>query len=76
MTDLDRIQEIVTRVAGIESIPPDADIYESGITSMGSMDVMLDLEAAFTIVLADEKFVKARTCQQLLHLVQLARAAQ
>jgi len=76
MTDLERIQDIVIRAAGIESIPPEADMYEAGVTSMGSMDVLLELEIAFAIAIADEHFVKARTCEQLLRLVEAAKVGR
>lgn len=73
LSELPAIQAIVARVAELDSIDEDTDIYQAGISSMGSMDVMLDLETEFSITLIDEDFLKARTCRQLAELVRLTR---
>lgn len=72
--DLQNIIAIVKRVGELDELAPGQDFYQAGIDSMKAMDVMLDLENEFGVTVPDDRFIKARTPEALLQLVQQLRA--
>ena len=76
MPDITEITEIVCRVATIESIDPNAVLYESGVTSLDILGLLTELETVYGIRIPDEQFIAARTCQDLLCLVNRLKEEQ
>ena len=54
---IDKIREIVSRHSGlaidVANLGEDADLYEAGMTSFASVDLMLGLEEAFDVEFPD-----------------------
>lgn len=43
-----------TIVADVDSLAPEADLYEAGLNSLSSVDLMLAIEQTFDLVFPDE----------------------
>lgn len=69
ISNLDRIREIVSKIAKIDSIGPDDDLQASGLTSLNSLTLLIELETIFDISIPDELFIEARTPRQLAGVV-------
>jgi len=69
MTNVTEISQIVCRVANLDSLAPDAVLYESGVTSLDILGLLTELEMFYGISIPDEQFLAARTCEDLQDLV-------
>lgn len=47
--EIRRVLQEHGRLAGVETLPDDADLYRAGLTSHASVNVMLALEDAFDV---------------------------
>ncbi|MBI3949927.1 MAG: acyl carrier protein [Acidobacteria bacterium] len=73
---MDEIIEIVCRIAGIGDIDPDAVLYESGFSSLDTLELLVELESVYGLAIPDDQFMAARTPQQLRALVSRLREEQ
>jgi acyl carrier protein len=48
------LREQDTIAVDVDSLPPEADLYEAGLNSLSSVDLMLAIEQAFDFVFPDE----------------------
>ncbi len=64
------IAEAVARIAGIAAPAPEADIYLAGFASTDALELLVELEETFGIVVRDEQFIESRTVASLVGLVQ------
>jgi len=71
---LKRIIDIVCSVGHLSEIREEEDFYDAGFSSINALQLLLDLEAAFDVVIPDDDFVTARTCTALHQLI--SRLAQ
>lgn len=64
------IQEAVARIAGI--VPPAGadDIYAAGFASTDALELLVELEDRFGVVIPDERFITARSIDDLAALVE------
>jgi acyl carrier protein len=72
--DVTRIVDIIKRIGDLETLEPDQDFYRAGVDSMKALDVMLELETEFDITVPDDRFVQARTAEDLSGLVAQLRS--
>ena len=60
----DRIRDIVGRVGRlpvpVSTLADDSDLHDAGLTSFGTVEVMLSLEEAFGIEFPEEMMTRAR----------------
>ena len=60
----DRIREIVGRVGRlpvpVSTLADDSDLHDAGLTSFGTVEVMLSLEEAFGVEFPEEMMTRAR----------------
>lgn len=64
------VRDTVARIGGIA--PPDdtADIYTAGFASTDALELLVELEDRFSVVIPDERFIAARTVADLAGLVE------
>ena len=66
---LQQIVEIVRTTGKLSDIRPDEDFYDAGFSSINALQLLMELETAFDVTIADDEFVNARTCIALQALV-------
>lgn len=64
------IAEAVARIAGIAAPSPESDIYLAGFASTDALELLVELEETFGIVVRDDQFIESRTVASLVRLVQ------
>jgi len=64
------IAEAVARIAGIAPPTSEADIYLAGFASTDALELLVELEETFGIVVRDDRFIESRTVASLVRLVQ------
>jgi acyl carrier protein len=69
-TELDRVIAVILEIGKIESLGPDADIYDAGFNSASALALLTELEDAFNVTIPDDRFPAARTARALLDLIQ------
>lgn len=67
--DLDRIIGIVRSTGKLECVDASEDFYDAGFSSINALQLLMELEAAFDVVIPDDEFVTARTCASLHALI-------
>jgi acyl carrier protein len=69
----EKIRKIVAQVAGASNpaeLGGDADIFRDiGVQSTAALDLLLSLEEAFGVTIADDAFASARTINSLTKLI-------
>jgi acyl carrier protein len=66
----ERVSEIVRRVGSISDLAPDEDYYDAGLTSLGALNLLLELEDAFGVSISDEKFIACRNVRALTTMIE------
>jgi len=70
MTDyLPAVHKLIQEIGGFAGLAPEQDIYEAGLESVRSLDLLLALEDAHSITIPDDRFVECRTALALATLV-------
>lgn len=67
--DLERIIDIVRTTGKITDIEAADDFYDAGFSSINALQLLMELEAAFDVMIPDDEFVAARTCASLHEVV-------
>lgn len=70
---INAISDIVTRIGKIPTIGADEDIYNAGVSSISSLDLLMELEETFEVTIPDAEFVQARTPRALSDTVRRSR---
>jgi len=73
---MERVIQLITQVGGIDSMNPDANIYEAGFSSVRVLELLLALEEEFGVSIPDKEFMVARTPQQISGLIDSLRERQ
>lgn len=73
---MERIIQMIAQVGGIESVSPDANIYEAGFSSVRVLELLLSLEDEFGVRIPDKDFMTARTPRQISGLIDSLRERQ
>lgn len=68
------IATLVARIANIAAPSPDADMYVAGLASTDALELLVELEDSFGISIPDERFITARTANELGAVVNELRA--
>lgn len=63
------VMETITTAANISSLDENQDFYEAGVTSLMTLQILMDLEDRFEVSIPDDRFINARTVKQLSQLV-------
>ncbi len=66
---LDRIAEVVCRVGGLERVGPDDDYFDAGLSSVRTLELLIELENEFGVTIPDDQFVGARRVRALHEIV-------
>ena len=66
----ERITSIVSEIGQFTPPSADADLYESGFTSMGALQLLVELESAFDVTIPDDQFIQARSVDDLRSLIE------
>jgi acyl carrier protein len=66
---LDTILTILRDVAGLDSVDPDQDYYDAGMTSVQALPLLLELEDQFGVSIPDDSFIQARSARALSALI-------
>lgn len=69
VAELKSIQTIVCAVGKLTHIGPDDNLYESGLSSLHALELLLELETNCDVSVPDEKFIAARTPRALHTLI-------
>jgi acyl carrier protein len=67
--DLDRIIGIVQSTGKLQSVDSSEDFYDAGFSSINALQLLMELEDAFSVAIPDDEFVTARTCASLHALI-------
>jgi acyl carrier protein len=73
---MERIIQLVSQIGGIDSVEPEASIYEAGFSSVRVLELLLALEEEFCVSIPDKDFMAARTPQQISGLIESLRESQ
>lgn len=63
--EVDHIIALIRETGGIASVGPDDDFYEAGFSSINALNLLLELEAVYSIPIPDDRFVESRTPRSL-----------
>jgi acyl carrier protein len=63
--DIDRITHLLNDIGGLERVEIDEDFYDAGFSSIGSLQLLLELESAWSVSIPDDEFIQARTPRAL-----------
>ncbi len=66
---VEKICELVARIASIPAPGPNDDIYLAGFASLNALELLVELEDTFGVTLADDQFIAARTPAALAAMV-------
>jgi acyl carrier protein len=66
---LSAVIDVITEMSGVTGLQPDVDFYESGVTSVQALTLLLELEARFDAAIPDDRFIASRTPRELSELV-------
>ncbi|MEO5825508.1 MAG: phosphopantetheine-binding protein [Gemmatimonadales bacterium] len=64
------ITDTIVRIAQISRPAVEDDIYLAGFASTDALELLVELEDSFSIVVPDDRFIDARTVSALTLLVQ------
>jgi len=64
-----RIVSLLHEIGNVEGIGVDEDFYDAGFSSIGSLQLLLELEATWSVSIPDEEFIQARTPRALHSLL-------
>jgi acyl carrier protein len=64
------IASIIKQQAGISDLKLDEDFYDAGLTSLASLNLLLELEDRFNVSIADAQFIACRTVNDLASMIE------
>ena len=67
---IERVIQLVSKVGGIDSVPPDGGIYEAGFSSIRVLELLLALEEEFGVSIPDKDFITLRTPRDISSLIE------
>jgi acyl carrier protein len=73
LNGLDGVREMICRVGKLQTIGPDDDFYEAGLSSVRALELLLELEGAYEVSIPDDDFITARTPRALHELIARIR---
>lgn len=71
--DLQKIRRLLGGLLSRDTITPDEDIYDVGLTSIMVLPFLAELEDNFQMSIPDDEFLSARTPRALAQLIQKLR---
>lgn len=69
VVDIDRIKQVLHDIGGLKQVDADEDFYDAGFSSIGSLQLLLELESAWSVNIPDDEFILARTPRALQTLL-------
>ena len=70
------VTERICRIGDIPEVGPDQIMYEAGFSSIDALDLLVDLETAYSVSISDEDFMLAQTPRALYTLITRLRKEQ
>lgn len=70
---LQKIRVLVGRLLSKDTVLPDEDIYNAGLTSIMVLPLLAELEDSFQMSIPDDEFLNARTARELARMIQKLR---
>jgi acyl carrier protein len=74
--ELQRIIAIVCEVGKVSGLGPDDDLYDAGFSSVNALQLLMELEAAFEVIIPDDDFINARSPRALHAIADRLRQEQ
>jgi acyl carrier protein len=69
--EMDQVIELITTIGKISAIGPDDDIHDAGFSSILRLQLRMELEDTFNVMIPDDdRFPAARTPRALHGLIQ------
>ncbi len=66
---MDQVIGLVQQIGNLGELRGDEDFYDAGFSSLGSLQLLLELESAFGVAIPDDEFINARTIDALHQLI-------
>ena len=73
---MERVIQLISQIGGIDSVPPEGEIYGAGFSSVRVLELLLALEEEFGIKIPDKDFITARTPRDISGLIQRLQERQ
>ena len=73
---MERVIQLISQIGGIDSVPPEGEIYGAGFSSVRVLELLLALEEEFGIKIPDKDFITARTPRDISGLIQRLQVRQ
>jgi len=67
---MERVIQLISQVGGVNSVTPEASIYDAGFSSVRVLELLLALEQEFGVSIPDKDFMTARTPQEIWVLIE------
>jgi acyl carrier protein len=67
---MERVIQLISQVGGINSVTPEASIYDAGFSSVRVLELLLALEQEFGVSIPDKDFMTTRTPQEISGLIE------
>jgi acyl carrier protein len=67
---LQAVESLVCQIGNLPATGADADIYDSGFSSVNALSLLIELETAFNVSIPDDRFVTARTVRDLAAMIR------
>jgi acyl carrier protein len=68
--------EVIREIGGLSNtLQEDQDIYESGVTSVQALPLLMELEARFNVTIPDDRFISARSPRDLYAVIKEVKGA-
>lgn len=66
---LSGVFEIIKNAAQLSALDENQDFYEAGVTSLMTLQILLDLESRFDVSIPDDRFIATRTVRRVTDLI-------
>src|SRR5271165_1745087 len=66
----DQVTAVICRIGKLPRVDPDEDFYKAGFSSISALELLLELESACEVSIADDQFIAARTPRALHALIR------
>jgi acyl carrier protein len=73
---LETITRTVCRIGKLPALRPEEDFYAAGFSSINALELLIELESTCAVSIPDDRFVTARTAQDLHTLIHQLQQGQ
>lgn len=65
----EQIVAIICRIGKLSKLDPQEDFYTAGLSSLRALELLLELESAFSVTIPDDRFITLRTAHGLQDMI-------